>query len=504
MKTSADVIDAINRLERAYPVAAWRAGEVELWPSYRLRLYDAAIVNLLTTQAPPTSLGRWRSLADRAARALWRVPQAAWRDRGANASVRPGNSAVFFSDGVSFLRLADTWFDRVVDPVIQAFEARGLRSLKLTPLAEAHVPRHQPSWFVQPSIDRIKLLASLRRPELELPQFDTLAEAARVDFGNLVPTREWLQTQAARLEALAVWFGPTIRRSGAEVAFVNTWYSLEGQAFVLAARRLGLRTVDLQHGMQGAQHVAYSRWCAVPADGYATLPDEYWVWGREEADAIEAWSHGTHRHRARVTGNFWLQHWRHDTDPLVAAYLAQARALRNGATTQVLVCLTWGVAAEETDKLMEAARACDPSVSFWWRLHPVEAARRGELAARLQHHGLDGSRVGPATDLPLYALLRCADLTLSHSSTVTQEAAEFGLPSVVSSDYGAALFSRLVQQGKVLHANEPAAIAAAVTALAAQPRHVVASPAQATGTLAAAVDDLLRHTSPTRLQEIAA
>lgn len=500
MKTSADVIDAINRLETSFPVAAWRANDVEMWPSYRLRLYDAAVVKLLTAPSSASSLGRWHRLAERAARALWRVPQAAWRDRAANARVQPGHAAIFFSDGVSFLRLADTWFDRVIDPVMQAFETRGLRSLKLTPMAEAHVPRHQPSCFVQPSIDRIKLLASLRRPELDLPQFDRLAETARIDFGNLLPTRKWLQTQAARLEALAGWFGRAISRSGAELAFVNTWYSLEGQAFVLAARRLGLRTIDLQHGLQGTQHVAYSRWCAVPAGGYATLPDEYWVWGRDEADAIEAWSRATQRHHARVTGNFWLEHWRRDADPVVADYLAQARALRGGAATQVLVCLTWGVAEEETDKLMEAAKACDRSVSFWWRLHPVETSRRGELTARLQQHGLDSRHVGAATDLPLYALLRCADLTLSHSSTVTQEAAEFGIPSVVTSDYGAAMFTRLVEQGKVLHENDPAAIAGAVTTLAAR-RQPETSLARAGQTLTAAIDDLLGHASSSRFQE---
>lgn len=504
MKTSSDVIDAVNRLERAFPVAAWRCGDIDLWPSYRLRLYGGAVGSLLTAQAPPTALGRWRRLADRAARALWRVPLAAWQDRRAHAGVQPGTAAVFLSDGVSFMRLADAWFDRVVDPVMQAFEARGLRSLKLTPLAEAHVPRHQRSRFVQPAIDRVKLLASRRRPALDVPQFDALADAARADFGSQVPSHDWLQTQAARLDALARWFGPTLERSGAALAFVNTWYSLEGQAFVLAARRLGLRTVDLQHGMQGSQHVAYARWLAVPPGGFSTLPDEFWVWGGAEAQAIDAWSLATPRHRARVTGNYWLQHWRQDSDPLVADYLSQARALRDGAATQVLVGLTWGVAEEENDRLIAAARACDPSVRFWWRLHPVDSARRDEFAAHLQRSGLDGSRVGVATDLPLYALLRCADLTISHSSTVVQEAAEFGLPSVVTSDYGAALFASMVAQGDVLHADEPAAIAAAIATLAARPRRPDAVPRGAS-TLAGAVDELLRHApSPTRLDEAAA
>jgi hypothetical protein len=494
MKTSSDVIDAINALERSFPVGSWCAGDIALWPVYRMRLYIGAVDGLLLSREAPNTLARLESLARRAGRSLLRVPLAAWRDRGANAQVSPGTAAVFFSDGLSFLRLADAWFDRVVDPVMQALKERGLRSLKLTPLSEAHVPRHWPSRLVQPAIDCVKLIAPYRRPILDLPQFDTLVAAARTMFETSVPSRDWLQTQAARLDALAHWFTPVLRRSEAGHAFVNNWYSLEGQAFVLAARRLGLRTIDLQHGMQGKQHVAYARWLAVPAQGYSTMPDEFWVWGADEAAAIAAWSSSAPTHRARVIGNYWLERWRIDADPLVARYLAEARVLRGVASTQVLVGLTWGVTDVETEKLIEAARLCHPAVAWWWRLHPVDSARRTELAVRLERAGLDGSRVGATTDLPLYALLRCADVTVAHSSTLVQEAAQFGLRSVVTSEYGAALHAGLVRQGVALHANDPAEIAAAVRTLAAQPRMAQGGQDRVESGLDKALDELLRTT----------
>ena len=499
MKTSSEVLDAINALEQSFPIASWRAGDIDLWPSYRLRLYGNVIDSLLLTKPPPDSLERLRRLADRAARALWRVPLAAWHDRGANAKLRVDTAAVFLSDGVSFMRLNDTWFDRVVDPVMQALDTRGLHGLKLTPLAEAHVPRQRPSRFVQPAIDRIKLLATRRRPPLDVPQFDAFERAALVTFGPLTPSREWLQVQAARLDSLARWFGTWLGKSGANHAFVNTYYSLEGQAFVQAARRLGLRSIDLQHGMQGPHHAAYARWAVVPAGGYSTLPDEFWVWGQEEAAAIDTWSRSVANHRPRVTGNYWLQRWRDDTDPMVAACIAAARALRTPAAAQVLVCLSWGLADEETDKLFEAAKLCDSSVAWWWRLHPVESGRRSEFAARLSLHGLDGRLVGTTTDLPLYALVRSADMTVSHSSTVIQEAAELGIPSVVTSDYGAELHAGLVQSGMALRATDARMIADAINALASRLRGIAEECAPA-GLLQAAVDDVFQHAPPARMR----
>jgi hypothetical protein len=301
------------------------------------------------------------------------------------------------------------------------------------------------------------------------------------------PDLEWLRVQAARLDALARWFGALLRESGGSHAFVNTYYSLEGLAFVQAARRLAMRTVDLQHGLQGPHHVAYARWASVPERGYSNLPDEFWVWSEDEARVIDAWRGRRDTHVPRVSGNFWLDRWRDETDPLVARALGRARALRSPGLKQVLVCLTWGVPEEENLKLIEAARLCKGPVAWWWRLHPVRASESEQFARLLEKRGLDGRHVKEATDLPLYALLRAADVTLAHSSTVISEAAELGVPSVVTSDYGAEFHGNLVRSGVALHATGLEEIAAAVVAQAARTVNVEDRPS-ARGSLQALAD----------------
>ncbi|MFL6601412.1 MAG: hypothetical protein ACJ8R9_08775 [Steroidobacteraceae bacterium] len=467
MKTLSDVFAAINALEKGFPVNAWRSGDIDLWPTYRFRLHSNAVDRLLQNVPAGTSGSALRRVAARVSRALCRVPYAKLRDRRHNARVRPGASAVFFSDGISFVQLGDAWFDRVIDPVIQALEKRGHRSLKLTELSEVHIPRCVPSRFIQPALDRVKMTATWRKPGMAIPEFAAFYETARQSFGDLVPSWQWLRVQAARLHALSEWFGHILARSGGSHAFVNTYYSLEGLAFVQAARRRGMRSVDLQHGIQGPYHIAYSRWGAPPACGYSNLPDEFWVWGSEEAAAIEAWHSNCATHIARISGDFWKQRWRADSDPLIADYLEQARALR-GPGTQALVCLSWGLPEQETEKLIKAAKLCKQSTSFWWRLHPVMASRSDEFARRLRQHGLDDTRVRQATQMPLFALLRAADLTLAHSSTTLREAAEFGVPSVVTSDFGAEFHSELVRSGALLHATDAGSIAAAVQSITAR------------------------------------
>jgi predicted glycosyltransferase len=119
----------------------------------------------------------------------------------------------------------------------------------------------------------------------------------------------------------------------------------------------------------------------------------------------------------------------------------------------------------------------------------VEASKRAQFVARLQQQGLDGGQVSVTTDLPLFAVVQSADVVVAHSSTVIQEAAQFGVPSVVTSDYGAEFHADLVRKGQALKATTPTTIAQAVQSLAGRPR--LASPLAARdGLLQAAVDEL--------------
>lgn len=464
MRSAGDVLDAINRIESAFPVQEWRAADIDLWPVYRTRLFMNATLAILSKGPSALPSSRLGLVATRVAKAAWRVPLAAQEDRPMNATVESGTAAVFLSDGISFSRLTGKWYDRILDPVVSALHSRGLKTLKLTPLSDVHVPRAMPSRFVQPSIDRVKILASLRRIQAELPDFESFLRLARAEFGEHAPSRRWLILQAKRIDALADWFTRILSRSGATMSFVNNYYSMEGFAFVVASRRAGIVCADLQHGLQGRHHCAYGRWEAAPANGYSTLPDEFWVWTDSEAEAINTWRGSRTNHAPVVTGNLWRSRWLDAADPLVSDCLDKARRLRapSPAQTQALVCLSWGLASEETDKILRAAKLAGPKVAWWWRLHPVESHRNAEFAATLARHGLDSAHVREVTDLSLYALIRTADLAVAHSSTVIQEAAVFGVPSVVTSDYGAEIHSDLVACGLVVKATSDVEIAKAV------------------------------------------
>jgi hypothetical protein len=472
---SSDTLDAIGAIERRYPVADWRVGGLRVWPIVRVRVYTVHTLARLQQTGPVRGRGRrLLDLAGRAVTSIGRVTRAAISDWRGNRWPRPGVAAVFLSDGVSFSPAGGTWFDRVCDPLILWLEARGLSAFVLTPQFEARVPRRTGSMFVQPLLDAVKLLGTMRgrraraqSPASELPQYaEVRAELAAAGLSDAMPTVEWLHAQVSRIQALAAFYDWIFERTRPRRAFVNTYYSAEGMAFVLAARRRGIAVADLQHGIQGPHHVAYGRWVNLPQAGYELLPDEFWVWGDAEARAIEAWQPGT-THRVARTGNAWLQIWRQGTMSFVADAVAAATRTRATSNRQhhVLFSVTWGTPAQHDVDVVAALGQLPDSYFIWVRLHPLQARARSGIRAMLERALPGRYELDTATDLPLPAVLRAVDLNLTHCSTTVIEAAAWGIRTVITSTYGAELFEEQIAAGFAVVELEPARLAQSVRSL---------------------------------------
>ncbi len=90
-------------------------------------------------------------------------------------------------------------------------------------------------------------------------------------------------------------------------------------------------------------------------------------------------------------------------------------------------------------------------------------AERAAIRAWCDANGAGRAHVDAPTDLPLPALLTAADVHLTLSSTVTQEAARFGLPTVTLDPRASLIYADEARCGYVLHADgAPASIVAAL------------------------------------------
>ena len=464
---SSDLMAALAHLESAFAVASWRVDGLAVWPLLRLRWFFSEFARLYgaAIERRPGDFARVAGIV-RAGRDAARSR----REDSAGNDLRGGRrDLVFLSDGLSFAKLGDAWVERFCDPVIAAATKRGLTSALWTPLHTCHRPRATPSLWLQPAIDRANafgaLHAKLRPGEMALADHGrALAWLAAHGWSTAALERARIAADTRRLRFVARTFARRLAATAPRLAFVVSYYSLEGMAFVHACRGLDIPVVDLQHGVQGDLHPAYAAWPAPGAGGvHALVPDRFWVWSAWEERSIERWAAGT-GHAAVVAGNPWLDVWREGSPwPGAAEAVAAARALRarSAGRPVVLVTLQFGLApGEQIEPLRDLMRAAGDRLAFWVRLHPAMLERRDEVRARLT--GVAPYELDACSDLPLHALLPVADVHLTHSSSTVIEAAQVGLASVLTTAYGAELFTPLIDAG-VAHVRTGSAATVAET-----------------------------------------
>ena len=70
--------------------------------------------------------------------------------------------------------------------------------------------------------------------------------------------------------------------------FLNCWFSPELMAVIHEAKNRNIKTIDVQHGIQGKFHPMYSYWVKIKNYNYKLVPDKFWCWDKF-SKKIEGW-----------------------------------------------------------------------------------------------------------------------------------------------------------------------------------------------------------------------
>jgi hypothetical protein len=495
MILSSEISDLLNEAEVRFPVDQWDIAGVHAWPLLRIRYgfgmlakhgYRTTVKNGNGSRAVDVLGGPARRLVARL------------QDHTQNASLSAPAEVVLLSDGISYAEIGGSWMEKFCDPLITKLEQRHLRCLLLSPLHSYRVPRYTPSYFVQPELDRAAIRSfSASVPSGRLPEIDSFAAWAAAR-GKPGPSADWLRRACARIRHMADFFRGVLERGGSTLGVVVNYYSPTGMAFVLACRECGLPVVDIQHGVSGDLHFAYGRWARVPARGFNLLPTHFWCWDEADAAAIEAWALAA-GHRALVGGNPWLAYWANNSSSVVRAYEELIAAIRNRAPKAIhaLLTLQFPSQSEQTRDLLLTVQRAGPEIFWWIRLHPSLLAERSRIAMMIG--GAEHVEVNAATAIPLPALLHHVDVHITYSSSTVLEAATMGVPSVITSTYGAEQYPRQILDGTAVQVH-PHSLQEAV---AAQARRKGSWTAAAPADGSSAIEELLHAAGLAAASELA-
>ena len=443
-------ITLVQHIEREFPVARWLSGDVEVWPLARLDLYlDMYWANVGGELPKP------RSFAIRALRAAATPVRNIWKSRGdlQHCILRAAAAdAIFLGDGVSLDLVDGAWQDRYCEPVIAALERRGASTFLMQSGELARLPWHRPTFAANLVALRGNLARVTSRATAVLPDYERVLEfltknhvhAPSLSHDNLVGRANAVSATASAFERL-------LRRVKPRLAFVVTYYSGLGPAFMLACRRQGVLSIDLQHCPQEGAHKAYG-WNALPENGYATLPAVFWNWTQHDAAYIERWAHrlALPWHRSVHGGHTQLSPYLNDTDRLTLAGDAKFAAMTRGTIfeREILVALQPVGGYRERWEALAAQIESAPLTWRWWiRRHPASSAYQDAEFKRLVSLRRPNVVVDESSDLPLPVLLRHMHVVISRFSGASAEAAVLGVPAIFLSEEARGQFSRLIDQG---------------------------------------------------------
>jgi hypothetical protein len=474
-----EALELLTRWERELPVTTWTVDGLRVWPLLRIRI-AAQLTQTKPHAAGYGPLARVRIAAGAVLtplRQAWHQRSAQKRDRGHELSVLDRADALFLTHTTCRQRLGDAFYDVFCDPLIDVLERDGRRALVLESApgsSDFRVPRWRQSHFIETEqrwLAARSLLTSglgATHQEVKLPQFERLAaDLSQRGLLAAAPSLQRLKRWSARLQRLAAYFEAILRTTIPRVVFSVTYFSDAGMALNLAARRAGIPSVDIQHGVL-AEHSAYAGFAALPAQGYELLPEVFWTWSEKDAAVIRGWqAPAEHAHRAIVGGQPWACAWQAEDLPRRFASRLDAILPRDSERV-VLVTLQWD---EGLSPLMRSVLAqADGRLHFWIRLHPhMTLDDRAEIAAWCARSPKLKFHLDEPSELPLPLLLRATHVHLTRFSTVVIEAAAAGVASVVLDRNAVDLFAEAARAGYMIYESDPHAILQRLSKLAAHP-----------------------------------
>lgn len=259
------------------------------------------------------------------------------------------------------------------------------------------------------------------------------------EFGTRI-TIQSISRQVYYIYLLSRVFKRLMKRHAVREVYVLCYYLSEMRAMIIAGNELGADTYDMQHGSQGSMHEAYNDFGAIPKEGYSTLPRFFWCWNGDSAAMINGWAQRSDRHKALNKGNTWhayLKFWRDfNWKPEQNLYLITLQPLDESLVDYYM---------------LEVIRSSPDWITWYIRLHPRQSLLLDELNALIGREGLT-KRVNTrdANQLPLPVLLAHSTLHFSKFSGSIEEAAEYGVFSVILHAIGVETYGGLIDQRKAV------------------------------------------------------
>jgi len=232
---------------------------------------------------------------------------------------------------------------------------------------------------------------------------------------------------------------------------LDSFYSTDAMGVTLAAKSIGLKTMDIQHGIQGPWHAGYAKWTNIPENGMQLMPDYFWNYTEKDVQNIES-SLGNFGIKSILGGNSWLEKYKAGEVPVAEEFESDLKDISESDEKYMLITLQNHVPVLP-DYFIDALSQWKEPVKLLIRFHPNFKGEKENLIQRLKEINFDNYEMEKTGQLPLYDLLKIVNVHVTGSSTVAIEAGLFGIPNIIIHENGKNYFEDMIKAGKYHYAD---------------------------------------------------
>lgn len=456
--TTKRVIEFIKSIENTLDVHELQYNGIHFWPILRIQIsfqLDSLVAhthNAKLSQHVHSALYK----ATKIPKEIGRYYSAILLDRKHTAQGIKNVDYFFYTySSARRFRVNGLWYDVYCDPIIDEITKRGesYLSIEYTDSSGYRLPRYSHSRLEHPLLP---YLLHLRALQSEKKEFSVLTSKILAEYYNLltqaglaqfIPDEASLRFRIATVRQFAEMFKKIFNKYQPAFAFGSNYYGFREMGMNVACKESGVIAVDIQHGVQGAMHVAYGQWLKLPLTGYEVLPKIFWNWSEEEKKIIDEWSRNTNKaHYSIVGGNPLLEQFADERNALPQLFSEQIEriffSIPEEINKHVLITLQPDIGINDTLSQMFQH---SPKNIFWWvRLHPNMLTLKEQYEKQLKAILHLQWNIADASQLPLYVLLKKMDTHITVSSSTVIEAEYFHIPSIIIHESGRELFAKQI------------------------------------------------------------
>ena len=352
------------------------------------------------------------------------------------------------------------YIDVFCDPMVDRLSSLGRSSLVLEFSNEEkyNFPRYNKSLIIE-NISQMKWATDVQDEMTENQDIKYLDEVLggikryiakrNIEFARFFPNASTAIHNTNKVLDKCTFFTRILGKVKPKIAFVVTYYNPIGFAFVLACKRMGIRVVDIQHGLQGDFHVSYGRWVDIPENGYELLPNIFWNWSKEDVRAIEKWSKQTNIHQSILGGNLWHNYCKKNNAVLSNSAI-EIECIRRKNVGSIFVLVSLQSEQQVPTWITDLIESSSNKWIWMLRLHPTRMGNREKIKSQIGCWQAVNVYLDLSTDAVLPMLLPQMDVHLTANSSVVIEAGMFGICSVCTDPNAIRYFPSQFESGLAL------------------------------------------------------